>query len=264
MKNRKCIYTALTGGYDNLNQPQVIDDSYDYICFSNDIKQSNIGVWQIRPIPFTHKDSKRVAMYAKFHPHILLKEYDYSVWIDANKLIKDSFIYSRADQLYSINEKVAHILHPYRDCIYKEAFDCMLYGTDKVVPLMRTINFLLKHGYPFRHGLYENNLIYWNHHSDVVIKALDIFWPIYSAGSRRDQLSLNYAYYISDLHPVLFLPKGEHMGDSMHIERVNHTSKDKRHKYTKFNFHMNSMKIRIVRLLFLMKGYDLRYRQLYS
>lgn len=33
------IYTVLTGGYDKLQQPKVIDSDFDYICFSNDIEK---------------------------------------------------------------------------------------------------------------------------------------------------------------------------------------------------------------------------------
>ena len=28
------IYTSLVGGYDNLLQPEVVDENFDYICFS--------------------------------------------------------------------------------------------------------------------------------------------------------------------------------------------------------------------------------------
>lgn len=90
--NKKCVYTAVTGGYDKLMQPKVIDKTYDFICFSNDIHESTVGVWQIKPIPFYHKDNKRVAMFAKFHPHTLLLDYDYAIWIDANNRIKDNYI----------------------------------------------------------------------------------------------------------------------------------------------------------------------------
>ena len=30
------VYTVLTGGYDNILQPLVVDDRFDFILFSND------------------------------------------------------------------------------------------------------------------------------------------------------------------------------------------------------------------------------------
>ena len=177
--NRKCVYTAVTGGYDNLMQPRVINDGYDYICFSNDITEPAVGVWHIRPIPFTsHGDNKRLAMYAKMHPHTLLEKYDFCIWVDANNLIKDDFLYKKSESLFAGGYAIGHIVHPYRDCIYKEVFDCMLYGTDSSWRLVKTLYFLLRNGYPLRAGLFENNCIFWSHHDSIVKEALDMFWPI--------------------------------------------------------------------------------------
>ena len=93
--NKKVIYTCLVGNYDVLRQPLAIDESYDYICFSNDIKEERVGVWQIRPIPFKHKDKARLSRYVKILPHRALEDYEWSLWMDANiqitkKLLKDT------------------------------------------------------------------------------------------------------------------------------------------------------------------------------
>ena len=50
--NRYVIYTAVVGNYDEIKQPQVVDNRFDYILFSNDIKEKNVGIWQVRPIPY--------------------------------------------------------------------------------------------------------------------------------------------------------------------------------------------------------------------
>lgn len=258
--NKKCVYTAVTGGYDKLMQPKVIDKTYDFICFSNDIHEYTVGVWQIRPIPFYHKDNKRVAMFAKFHPHTLLLDYDYAIWIDANNRIKDNYIYDKADQFYSNGEIIGHITHPESDCIYQEVFRCMLYNKDKMMPLIKTLRFLLRNEYPHRQGLYENNLIFWSHHNRRVIEVLELFWEVYLKVSRRDQLTLNYIYYVLNVHPGLYFPIGEHMKNSEHIQQMSHNNDESCSK----NVRINKFKIRIVRLLFLIFGYDLRYNKLYS
>ena len=54
---QKVIYTCLTGGYDTLLQPSIIDNQFDYICFSNDITEKQIGIWQIRKISFESNDN---------------------------------------------------------------------------------------------------------------------------------------------------------------------------------------------------------------
>ena len=47
--NKKVIYTCLVGNYDVLRQPLAIDESYDYICFSNDIKELESGKYVQSP-----------------------------------------------------------------------------------------------------------------------------------------------------------------------------------------------------------------------
>lgn len=254
----------MSGGYDHIQQPNVIAEDWDYICFSNDISESKIGVWQIRPIPFHHRNHKRIAMFAKFHPHTLLPEYDYAVWLDANNTIKDHYIYQRADDFYNHGDIVAHIMHPECDCIYKEAFRCLYYNKDGMLNVIKTLRFLVKNNYPHRQGLYENNLIYWNHHAPLIVDALEDFWRIYIKVSKRDQLTLNYVYFKLNISPSLYLPVGEHMQNSQHIGRRNHTEKDKSSRITRKDYWFNRCKMWIVRFIFLLSGEDMRNKILYK
>lgn len=262
--NKKCVYTAVTGGYDKLMQPKVIDKTYDFICFSNDIHESTVGVWQIKPIPFSHKDNTRVSRFPKFHPHKLLSEYDFSIYIDANNLILDDFIYRRAEQLYSEHEMIGSIVHPYRNCVYKEIFDCLYQGSDKTWPLIKSLWLHVRENFPRNIGLFENNLIFWNHHDSKVVQVLDLFWDIYMSHSHRDQLALRLAYYKNNITPALFLPCGEHMGNSEHIKRVDHLKKDCRHNNSRRAITMKKIRIRFIRFIFLLMGYNFTYRKLYS
>lgn len=261
---KKCVYTALTGGYDKLMQPQTIDETYDYICFSNDIKQNNIGIWQIRSIPFSHKDNIRVSRYPKFHPHILLLEYEYSIYIDANNIILDDYIYKQADRMYAEGDIIGHIIHPFRNCVYNEIFSCMFFGLDNWLPLVRSLKFLLRNNFPRGAGLFENNLIFWSHHKPIVAKALNEFWEIYLKTSHRDQLSLRYAYYINNIHPSLILPEGEDMRNSSHIRRVEHRGINGNHNLSSTIMMFNRIKIKITRIIFMLMGYDLSHKKLHS
>ena len=78
------IYTAMVGGYDEIMQPMVVDDWFDYFLFSNDIKEDRVGVWQVRPIAYTHPDNTRICRFVKTHPEELLQGYEFSIWMDAN------------------------------------------------------------------------------------------------------------------------------------------------------------------------------------
>ena len=44
------IYSALVGAYDTIFQPEVVDDRFDFVLFTNEVKEDHVGVWKIRPI----------------------------------------------------------------------------------------------------------------------------------------------------------------------------------------------------------------------
>ena len=92
---RKVIYTVLTGGSDRLEQPAVVDPSYDYICFTE--KDGKDGVWQLRKIPFETPDNITRARYSKLQPHVVLPEYEYSVFMDANLCIIGPEFYEKVE-----------------------------------------------------------------------------------------------------------------------------------------------------------------------
>ena len=49
MRNKKVIYTCISGDYDILNEPIVINKEWDYICFTDSDIQSEH--WTIKKIP---------------------------------------------------------------------------------------------------------------------------------------------------------------------------------------------------------------------
>lgn len=109
MSNRFVIFTAIIGNYDEVKQPSVIDDRFDYILFSNDIKEKEVGVWIIKPIPYSNPIQTKIARWVKTYPEELLGEYDASLWVDSNIIITGSFVYDRIVQLYQDGIKVAFV-----------------------------------------------------------------------------------------------------------------------------------------------------------
>ena len=111
MSSKFVIYTVMVGDYGSIHQPIAVDDRFDYILFSNDINQSNVGIWQVRSIPEVVKnDNKRLSRYPKTHPETLLSEYDASLYIDANIQIADSWVYKRIIECFE--KKIRHSRHP--------------------------------------------------------------------------------------------------------------------------------------------------------
>lgn len=230
--NTKVIYTSLVGNYDNLLQPKVIDKSFDYICFSNDIMADSIGVWKILPIPFKSTDNTRLSRYAKILPHECLKKYEYSVWIDANiQIIKDEFyllINRHIDEGHQIVQ-VPHI-KPFIDCIYQDIRFALRCCKVDYKPAFCQYIHLRQEGFPEHYGLCENNLIIRKHNSNIVKRVSILWWSEFVRYAKRDQFSLFYAYWKCEIRPYYL--------DGKDICTRNAS-------YLKYNDHINSATVKL-------------------
>lgn len=206
--NKKVIYTCLVGNYDVLRQPLVVDESYDYICFSNDIKEKRVGVWQIRQIPFECKDKVRLSRYVKILPHRVLADYDWSLWMDANIQITGKELYSILDSKITDGGKFYQVTHclPPCDCTYEEIKFAYLCGFSGFRKTFLQYRHLKKNGFPAHWGLFENNFILRKHLDPLVRKVSEEWWTEFMSYTRRDQFNLMYVYWKNDLMPGLLLP----------------------------------------------------------
>lgn len=206
--NNKVVYTSLAGKYDELTDPNYIMEGWDYICFSNNLKQSNFKIWKIKKIPYKSKNKTILSRYAKLNPHIVLQEYDYSIYIDANIQIKGNYIYEKANDLIQENALISNFRHPLRDCIYVEAEKCIEDGRDYKRNILKLTNYFEDQGYPTHNGLFENGLIFRNHNHPEIRKLSEEWWSLYLKFSTRDQLSLCYLLWKNNVQCTDFMPKG--------------------------------------------------------
>ena len=195
MQKRYVIYSAMVGAYDDILQPKVVDERFDYILFSNDIKDERVGVWQVRPIAYHNEDRTRICRYVKTHPEELLKEYEVSVWMDASIQIQTKYLYDRVVELDKRGELVSSMWHPARQCIYAEAFAVLRMRVEYEDVIVRTCQYLRKEGYPRNNGLCETGITYRKHQNVQVAKVDALWWKCIENYSRRDQLSFNYALW---------------------------------------------------------------------
>ena len=221
------VYTSLTGGYDNLNQPLAVDPEFDYICFSNDIPAGRTGMWDVRPIPFSHKDKLVESRYAKLLPHVVIPEYECSVWIDANIVITGEQFYQYVRRHirdeHSLIAQVNHI-HEGRDCIYDEIESCVRYGKLGLIDALTQYSHLRRDHYPRHNGLYENNLVFRRHNDPFVKDISEQWWSEFMRYARRDQLSLNYIYWKKGYVPGLLLPENECARNVDYLQYILHLS----------------------------------------
>lgn len=195
MQKRYVIYSAMVGAYDDILQPKVVDERFDYILFSNDIKEKRVGVWEVRPIEYQNEDRTRICRYVKTHPEELLKEYEVSVWMDASFQIQTEYLYDRVVELEESGELISSMWHPARKCIYAEAFAVLRMRVEYEDVIVKTCQYLRKEGYPRNNGLCETGITYRKHQNEQVAKVDALWWKCIENYSRRDQLSFNYALW---------------------------------------------------------------------
>lgn len=200
----------MVGGYDDILQPLVIDDRFDYILFSNEIKEPQIGVWQIRPIQYYNSDRTRICRYVKTHPEELIPEYEISIWMDASMQILSQDFYDIVSKLEEQKVLISSMCHPVRTCIYQEAFAVvnMMVEHEKVV--IDWCHLLRKEEYPQHNGLCETGVIF-RMRNELIHKANTFWWKCIEKYSRRDQLSFNYVLWKLNIPCHYFFGEGKNV-----------------------------------------------------
>ena len=216
--NKIVIFSAVVGGYDKIRQPMVVDNRFDFVLFSNDIKENQIGVWQIRPIPYHNEIQTKIARWVKTHPEELLNEYEASLWMDANIQIASDSLYKRVAELFEQRVLLSTVSHPKLTCVYREML-IMIYGRyEKESVVIDWGRFLRKEGFPREMGLVETGVLY-RKHSEVRIIGFDqLWWWCIDHYSRRDQLSFNYSLWKRNLEYIPFFCKGENVRNSLMVK----------------------------------------------
>ncbi len=190
--NNKVIYTCLAGNYDVLEDPVYLMEGWDYICFSDHPDHPRNSVWQIRPVNYKSSDKRLVSRFPKLNPHLVLNNYETSIYIDSNIHILDDTLSKRADELMKTDTILSIARHPERNCIYEEANTCIEEGVERRRVILKQMKYLQQKGFPRNYGLFENNVIYRRHLHPDMIRLGEAWWAFLNAFSKRDQLSLVY------------------------------------------------------------------------
>jgi GT2 family glycosyltransferase len=184
------IYTAISDNYDSVKLPELPDPRFDYLLFT-DAPRSGGDVWRVRPMTAYDTDPVRMARYVKTHPHLLLGEYRYAIWIDSNLGILGD-IHALLEMFVQSGKPVAAILHPYRTSIDEEVEACIAAGRDDTAVMREQVARYREVGFACQ-DLIESNLMMFDLANPCVPAFLDRWWSEIDRGSKRDQLSLNYA-----------------------------------------------------------------------
>ena len=190
------IYTAITGNYDNVKEPKYINPDFDYILFTNN-SEIKSDVWQVRLVGNEEQlDNVRLARKIKILGHEFLPEYDYSIWVDSKFEITDNL--EEYMLTYRRHESILCFNHYTNDCVYKEKELCDLLKKDNSEIMKAQMDRYQKEGYPAENGLVESGILVRNLKDERLQQVMATWWREILNGSRRDQLSFNYACWKND------------------------------------------------------------------
>jgi hypothetical protein len=211
-KNKIVIYTVIIGNYDELNDPDFIDENCDYICFTDnsDLKSD---IWKIILIEKSLLDNNRKSKKYKILVHKFFPKYKYSFWIDSSLKIKSSirkYIYAH------INSPMLNIIDSKYDCIYDEAKFCTTINEYPKGILLKQIEKYEKDGMPKKYGLISSGVIFREHNNPEIIKLMEDWWDEINIFTYQDQVSFSYIVWKNDFHPSVSM---NYVGDNEYWAR---------------------------------------------
>lgn len=197
------IVTAVTGSFDPLKIPDVLDPDVDYICFS-DKEIDGHGVFSYRPIEYQHDDKRRMARFVKTNLIRLLPEYDYIAWIDGNLFLRSS-VHQWIEKLEASGLPIAAIPHPIRHSYLEEGEVAIRSKLDDADVIGKQLMKYSSIAEISDSRLIETNFMIFNARDDRALSVTDAWWREIEQLSRRDQLSINYALHSAgtDWLPIL-------------------------------------------------------------
>ncbi|MDD5016802.1 MAG: DUF616 domain-containing protein [Eubacteriales bacterium] len=189
---RIAVYTCVMGGYDDVAEPLHVPENCDFYLISDRVPHHESVYTYINPNAYyqcADNNSVTINRYFKIYPHLLFKDYEYSIYIDGNiRVISDP---SRLIQKIGLTGIAMH-RHYQRCCIYDEGEACIIYGKETRQKIKEQLDYYKEQGMPRQFGLYEANVIVRKHNETACINLMNGWWDQFCRFSKRDQLSFPY------------------------------------------------------------------------
>lgn len=189
---RGVVYTAVFGGYDQIEEPMFVNPNLEYYAFTDaDIPENS--VWKKFDLSkFLHLkglDNYHLAKYIKMFPYEFFPEYDFSIWIDGNvALVADTYPIA----IMSQGSPMATYANPIHDCIYTEATYMVFQGRLPKDGATIQLDGYRREGFPEHFGMREFSIIYRDHSCSECYDLMKTWWKHVNKYTMRDQLSLPF------------------------------------------------------------------------
>lgn len=192
-KDRICVYTCITGDYDDL-QPIYHEEGIDYICFTNNMYLKSDD-WKIIHIEdHDGLGNMMLSREIKIVGHSFIREnYDISIWIDGAIQVRNS-IKDFLEQYCHMNKSnMACFKHSVRDCMYEEAVACVIGRKENRERVIPWLDFMKREKFPEHFGLAECTVLIRRHNNELVNRTMQLWFELLKKYAKRDQLSFPYS-----------------------------------------------------------------------
>jgi hypothetical protein len=202
--NKICVYTCITGNYDNLIEIKTKEEGIDYLCFTNN-KKIKSKSWKIIYIDDKNLNDVQLSRKIKILGNDYTEKYDITIWLDGNQYFKKSIHDFLKKFIYNSNTNFIAFKHHSRNSIYQEINACMYFKKETKEKLLNLKKYYLKHGYPESDGLIEASIIIRKNNNDKLLKkTMKMWFKYFLKYVSRDQLLFNYCTYITGM-PVTYI-----------------------------------------------------------
>jgi FkbM family methyltransferase len=198
-----CVYTALLGRYENLNEQPVASQSHlPFICLTDDASLQSAS-WNCRLIkPLFLEDPVRSQRDLKIRPHLYMGDYDYSIYIDNSVILKQPP--ERLLEMFDPKNGFLIPHHSFRESVLDEFLEVAKLGLDDSVRVFEQLN---HYTFSFPDVLAERpwwSAILVRDHRSARVRSMAEIWASHVMRySRRDQLSVNVAFTAANLSPTV-------------------------------------------------------------
>jgi len=219
------VYTAIFGKKDVLHDPLVRPIGVDFVCFTDQPLSSS--VWRVVRVSPPEKDSTRSARKYKILAHKFLPEYDMSMWVDGNVLVKGD-VREFLEKYLSVNNFAVfdHAQCPDMPISTLAEHEERLLAMERAGKHQEDPDLMHRQGeayradgYPDDRGLAWTLVLLRRHNAPDVVRAMDAWWQELVRWSKRDQISFNYVAWKTGL---LFSYIPLDGMDNPYTKRLNH------------------------------------------
>ena len=223
------IYTVITGSYDSIKQPLVVEECVEYVLFTNNPGIVDAGVWKVVQIPSeewpgrtARENDILLSRKVKMLPHEYLpEECELSIYVDADMLIQGPL----TELLNDLHEETlfAACRHSYCGSVREEIEYLVAKGMVGVTQIENQWQHYVEWEFEDNLGISENGLLIRRHNDARVAQLMELWWEEYQNGCLRDQVSFMPCLYRTGFMPYFqFIEKNIRANEYLEVLKHNY------------------------------------------